>query len=122
MRNVILSYYFLSHLLVYIVYNLVRMSFDSSMFLDGYLNDYLCFPLVLSLILMETRYVKKDQNVQLPLISIVFLFLYWSAYFEWYLPQHNPRYTADYIDILMYALGCTTFLIWTKQLKLKVLH
>lgn len=77
--------------------------------LNNYANDLLCLPLVLGFITFVIRQLKKDTDFQLPLFFVVLMALYYSIYFECYLPIHNPRYTADWIDALLYFVGAFAF-------------
>ena len=62
-----------------------------------------------------TRKIKKAEQLTLPITAAVFVFAYWSIYFEWYLPGRNPNQTGDIWDVVMYAIGTTSFLIWQKM-------
>ncbi|WP_242404056.1 hypothetical protein [Formosa agariphila] len=81
-----------------------------------YVNDALCMPLVLSFCLIGVRFIKADQNIYLPVLSIVLLTLFYAVIFEWWLPQSNPRYTADWIDVGLYVLGSFVFSIFQRKL------
>jgi hypothetical protein len=78
-------------------------------YVDDYLNDLLCMPLVLGLLLSTIRYLKNDSSFQFSKSFIAGLALYYSVYFEYYLPGVNARYTADPIDVLLYFLGVFLF-------------
>ncbi len=80
-----------------------------------YVNDALCMPIVLSFCLLGVRIIKSNKNVYLPWRSILVLTLFYALYFEWILPKSNPRYTADWIDVLLYALG--SFVFYRFQIK-----
>ncbi|MFB9053176.1 hypothetical protein ACFFVB_08800 [Formosa undariae] len=81
-----------------------------------YVNDALCMPIVLSFCLIGVRLIKADQNLYLTLLPIVLLTLFYALLFEWWLPKSNPRYTADWVDVGLYALGSTTFYYYQKKL------
>ena len=73
----------------------------------SYLDDLLCFPIVLTLGLAMYRYFKPYY-----LLSgwhMLFTFLLYSIYFEWYLPKVSSSATSDPFDILMYLVGLTVF-------------
>jgi hypothetical protein len=78
-----------------------------------YVNDFLCMPLVLLFILAVLRYFKKKEDYQIPFLFIISLTLYYSWFFEAYLPRHNGRYTSDPIDVVLYF--CGSFLFYTVQ-------
>lgn len=73
----------------------------------SYLDDLLCFPIVLTLGLAMYRYFKA--NYELSGWHIWPTVIIYSVYFEWYLPQTSAVYTADVFDVLMYALGALIF-------------
>ncbi|GGW22167.1 hypothetical protein [Arenibacter certesii] len=74
-----------------------------------YMNDLLCMPIVLYMCRYVVRWLKSDDNLNLTLSSIISLTLFYSLYFEVYLPEINDRYTADILDVLMYSLGAAFF-------------
>ena len=83
--------------------------------LNNYANDLLCLPLVLGFILFMIKRLKKDKNFELPLIFVLILAVYYSVYFEYYLPKINPRYTSDWIDVLLYFVGAIGFYSYQKM-------
>lgn len=72
-----------------------------------YLDDFLCFPIVLTLGLAAYRF--QWPVYQLTAWHVWPLVLIYSVYFEWYLPQQSVVYTADVLDVVMYALGAVFF-------------
>lgn len=83
-------------------------------YVNDYLNDLLLMPLVLGLLSFTIRYLKNDSSFQFSLSFIIGLALYYSLYFEYYLPEVNPRYTGDWIDILLYFFGGFLFYAYHK--------
>lgn len=77
--------------------------------INNYANDFLCLPLVLGAILYIIRQLKKDCDFQLSIFFVFLMALYYSVYFEYYLPLSNPRYTSDWIDVLLYFSGAFSF-------------
>lgn len=75
----------------------------------GYVNDFLCMPLVLFFCLKTLHLLKKDSCLKLPLFIIIALTSFYALYFELYLPKVNPRYTADMWDVVMYFSGGLLF-------------
>ena len=73
----------------------------------SYLDDLLCFPIVLTLGLAMYRYF--NPNYCLTAWHIWPTVFIYSVYFEWYLPQNSNAYTADVFDVLMYILGALLF-------------
>ena len=74
-------------------------------FISHYFADLLCMPLLLSVVVIGMRGVKKDPNLILPGSMIVMAVLYVAFVFEYWLPLHWSRYTADVFDLLMYGVG-----------------
>ena len=75
----------------------------------SYLNDFLCMPIVLTICLKAVHLIKKDKSIRLDLFTIVSLTTFYAVYFEWYLPKVESRYTADYMDVVMYFTGALLF-------------
>ena len=75
----------------------------------SYVNDFLCMPIVLSICLKTVHLIKKDNSIRLDLFTILSLTTFYAVYFEWYLPQVETRYTADWIDVMMYVTGALLF-------------
>ena len=73
----------------------------------SYLDDLLCFPIVLTLGLAMYRLFKP--SYELSVWHIWPTVIIYSVYFEWYLPQTSTVYTADVMDLLMYVLGAMIF-------------
>lgn len=74
-----------------------------------YVNDLLCMPVVLSICLKMVHFIKQDNSIRLPLLLILLLTSLYSVYFEYYLPLVEPRYTADWLDVVMYFSGALLF-------------
>lgn len=81
-----------------------------------YFSDFLCMPVVLSVCLASVRIAKKNNTIFIPLGAIIGLTVYYAMYFEWLLPQYNPRYTADIVDVALYILGAGLFYGFQKRL------
>ena len=73
----------------------------------SYLDDVLCFPIVLTLGLAAYRLV--DEQYTLTKFHYVFTFVVYAVYFEWYLPQISSNATSDGWDLLAYTVGMTLF-------------
>ena len=76
-------------------------------FVRSYLDDLLCFPIVLSLGLIGYRLI--DSNYQLTKWHIWPIVALYAIYFEAYLPSTSALYTADIVDVLMYSVGAVIF-------------
>lgn len=93
------------------VYSMQKLNVSLPKFVNNYVNDLLCMPLVLGLLTFLIRYFKKDKYFSFPLAFVLLLATYYSIYFEYYLPKINPRYTADWIDVLLYFFSSIAFFI-----------
>lgn len=74
-------------------------------FINGYLTDIICIPIVLTLCITTIRLVKKDPNywpTAEATLSLTFLF---CILFELILPKINSVFTSDPGDILSYFIG-----------------
>ena len=80
-----------------------------------YAADLLCMPLVLIVILALLRYFYGNQQFIIPLSAIVSLTVYYALFFEWLLPKISQRYTADWLDVLMYAIGAIAFYLLQRK-------
>ncbi|WP_243854665.1 hypothetical protein [Flavobacterium sp. 270] len=97
--------YLLMCLIALIIYGMQKMMLPLPSFINNYVNDFLCLPIILGGISFAIRRLKKDPFFRLPLVFIICFAAYYSFYFEYYLPQINPRYTSDWIDVALYFLG-----------------
>lgn len=75
--------------------------------IHNYLDDLLCFPIVLTMGLSAYRYFWP--NYQLMAWHIWPVVIIYSIYFEVHLPRTSSVYTSDVIDVLMYVLGALIF-------------
>lgn len=77
--------------------------------LNGYLTDLLCMPMVLALSLVGVRWIKKIPDYILNIRLIIAMTIFYSVYFEMYLPSISSKYTADIIDVSMYFIGAIVY-------------
>ena len=73
----------------------------------SYLDDLLCFPIVLTLGLAMYRLFKP--YYRLSLMHMLPVLLVYSIYFEWYLPSVSSSATSDPLDVVMYVIGLVVF-------------
>lgn len=90
-----------------IVFTTIKV--DLPTWITSYVNDFLCMPVVLTICLKIVHFIKNDTTIPLPLLSILALTSFYAIYFEWYMPQVEPRYTADWVDVIMYFGGAFLF-------------
>ena len=79
----------------------------------SYLDDLLCFPLVLTIGLAVYRIILPQYT--LSPWHIWPLFAIYGFVFEWYLPQTSPVYTSDPLDLLAYFMGILIFQRWINR-------
>ena len=77
-------------------------------FLDSYLLDLFCMPLVLEAISISMKMIFTP-SYKLSSVQIAFALLSVSLLFEYFLPKHQTRFYADGFDVLAYSVGT---LIW----------
>ncbi|OEY71625.1 hypothetical protein [Salegentibacter salarius] len=83
-------------------------------FINFYLADFLCMPIVLSICLFTVQFLKKDKTLRLNLFTVLSVFVMYAIYFEVILPPLHWRYTADIIDVLLYLIGSFLFYLLQK--------
>lgn len=88
-----------------LIYCCQRLEIELHSLVNNYVNDLLCIPIILSISQMLVRKAKRDAKYILKKRIIIFIVIYYSIYFEYYLPQVTFRYTADFIDVILYCLG-----------------
>ena len=73
---------------------------------NGYIDDAFAVPVIagLSLWFMRVFIIKSDYYV-LSRWKVVFIVIYVSLVFEVLLPLISKKYTADWIDVLLYSIG-----------------
>ena len=76
-------------------------------FIHSYLDDFLCFPIVLTLGLAVYRFTYPEYRLNR--WHIIPTFIVYSVYFEMYLPQTSSAYTSDFYDLIAYLCGLTVF-------------
>ena len=94
------------------IYVMQKLNTALPSLIDNYINDFLCLPIVLGGISFVIQRLKKDNKYRFPFAFIIFMAAYYSFFFEYYLPKHNPRYTGDWIDVLLYFSGALAFFFY----------
>lgn len=77
--------------------------------LHTHLDDLLCLPIVLTLILIAQRLYFKNAHYTHPKRHLLIALLLFSVVFEWMLPMLSGRYTSDPLDIAAYTVGALLF-------------
>jgi len=109
--------YILMCVVALVIYTMQRLNIALPSLIDNYINDFPCLPIVLGGISFVIRWLKKDDKYRFSFAFIFFMASYYSFYFEYYLPKCNPRYTADWIDVLLYFSGALAFFFYKNDLK-----
>ncbi len=73
-----------------------------------YLDDLLCIPLVLTVTLFVLRLFYGPQ-LRLSWYQVAFTVIYFALAFEVFFPRYMPRYTGDWVDVGLYAVGGVVF-------------
>jgi hypothetical protein len=102
-------YIFLS-LVVFICVQLLKyFSIAAPQWIFNHLNDFLTIPLVATVGLHGVWFLKKDYSLRLSAFTVFSLVVFYSVFFEYYLPQQSHRYTGDIWDVVCYFLGGVVF-------------
>ena len=80
-------------------------------FLNNYLDPFVLMPLLLYAVLWERRIVLKNKNMVLSYTDIFGYFVLMVILGEVLFPFASEKFTADYWDILAYALGTLAYII-----------
>ncbi|MGB7395224.1 MAG: hypothetical protein WA913_12600 [Pricia sp.] len=105
------SYFPVFFLIALTIYGMQVGEVPLPLWINFYVNDFLCMPIVLFLCRYVIRMLKSDATLPLPFGPVIALTLLYAIYFEGLLPEYNPRYTGDVFDVLLYFLGSGFFLI-----------
>jgi hypothetical protein len=92
-------------------------------FLDNYLDPIVLMPLLLYAVLWERRILLKNNDIELSYAEVLGYFLLVVIFGEIIFPLLSDKFTADYWDILAYAIGTFAYLLVgkiTHTQKLKV--
>ena len=95
-----------------ILFGLNQLAEQAELFiwpLHTHLDDLLCLPISLSIILAAERLYFSDQKLTLPKRHLILAVVLFSLIFEGVLPLFSERYTMDAWDIVAYTLGAWIF-------------
>lgn len=103
--------FFIACLFVFLIHQILEKLLDFHIvFFDNYLDSFLALPIILSLYLVERRFLFQKPNYQFSLLEIVVISVALSLFFEEALPLLSNDFTKDYYDYL--ALGLGGVLYW----------
>lgn len=111
------NYFWLFLMTATAVYVCQQLQFSLPDFVHNHLNDLLCMPIVLNIALRAVRVIKSDAYLSIPLSLQITVTLLFCLYFDWYLPDVNPRYTSDWLDVLCYFTGMVFFYLLNNAFK-----
>jgi hypothetical protein len=85
--------------------------------IDSFLDPFLCFPLLLPILEYEWKryYAERGRLSNAELAILAFLF---ALLFEFAFPKINPDFVFDWVDFLFYGLG---YLVYNKLLRFSFL-
>jgi hypothetical protein len=75
-----------------------------NIFLDGWLNDLLCLPILLELVQLSMRFIVA-KNYVLSKFQLIVSIVYCSLLFEYFLPIQSAAFYSDPIDVICYTIG-----------------
>ena len=100
------NFYFIGFSLIWLtIYTSNLFGHQFYWLIQFYLLDLIAVPILAQIGLWWMRLIKGKRNELLSIWHIAFIVLSLSFVFEFYMPKHQTRYTADVWDILMYFLG-----------------
>lgn len=86
----------------------------SGYFTTSYLDDLICFPIVLFIVQLVHRNF-YNKNFILPISHIILGVVFFSVIFEILLPRFSFRYISDYLDVVFYLVGAIIFYFINKS-------
>lgn len=88
-----------------IVFTLRRLGLPLPLF-NGYINDLFAIPVIATLGLwFQREFIIKNSYYVLSPLHVIFIVIYVALIFEGLLPHLSKTYTADWVDVLLYAVG-----------------
>lgn len=111
--------FYIFSLLFLIVYTCQKLEVALPAIINNHLNDFLCLPIVLHLCRQTVRRFTGYKAYTLSLFTSLSVAAYYAAYFEYFMPKVNSRYTADLIDVILYFSGAALYYILQRQAALK---
>jgi hypothetical protein len=102
---------FIICLVLFIVHQIITKGMNIQLgWIDNYLDSFLAMPVILTLWLAERRWLfKQGSSYLLPLLHVVMATLYISLVSEMVFPLLSRRFTADWRDVVCYAVGSILF-------------
>jgi hypothetical protein len=101
--------------LIFLVNYLLQHLGISSSFSRNYLDDLLAMPIIFYLAQVLMRWVTRNKSLKLDLTMLILGFFWVSISFEWILPKYFEHLTADWLDVLCYAIGTVFFYFMNRE-------
>ena len=102
---------FLICCLLFLVHQLLQKVLEIKLpVIDAYLDSFLLMPILLTFLVVERRWLfRRRSGYCLKLLDIVIATLFIAIVAELVFPALSHRFTADWWDVLAYALGSSLF-------------
>lgn len=108
--KIILLHKIVGLLCLIFVANYILQYFEiSSNFSRNYLDDLLAMPIILYMAQVLMCLIYRRPKFILDELMLLYGFLIVSLSFEWILPKYFPNLTADFWDVICYAVGTLVF-------------
>ena len=102
MNKNIKIFFFISVTFGSVIYAFQKLKIPIPKIINNYFNDFFIIPIVLFFCLTVLKIIHQKKNYSLHLLVILYLCALYSVLFEYVFPKFLNRYTADFIDILLY--------------------
>ena len=111
-----LTYYFIFSIVIgSSVYICERLEIGLPRIVRFYVNDFLIVPIVLYSSLFVIQKIKRNGDIKLSLLNVLYICAMYAVLFEYWLPKFHPRYTSDIIDVGLYFLSGILFYFLQKD-------
>jgi hypothetical protein len=113
----LLNPWFIAGCLVWLLVFVTRRIGHPLPYVNGYLSDAFALPVIANLGLWFQRvFIVRNNRYLLTPWHVLFVVVYVSIVFEWILPSISKKFTADWIDVLLYTIGGVFFyLVMNKE-------
>lgn len=115
--QVLKSPVFIISLVLFIIHQIMQKILDIHFSLfDRYLDNLLAMPIILTLLMIERRYLLgRKHTYSLSLLEIFIATVFIIVVAEIAFPLLSRDFTTDWWDVLFYALGSTIFYLTVNQ-------
>lgn len=121
LKTIFLHPFFIGCLVLYFIIRYLRKTdYPLPDWINSYITDLICLPVVLMICLAVVRTIKKNAEVEINKWLILLICLEYSILFEWILPKKSSIYTGDWKDALMYFSGGFIFYLIQPAFRKKI--